>query len=89
MSDHKRDAEGMLQYSSDMNPEATPERAMHAVALAQVHATLALVEQQHLANLIAYSESIAENQRDGHVLTVKGAAEVDAIEAQIREGLAL
>lgn len=53
MSYHADEAEGLAVFSGDMNPEVTGERAMHAVALAQVHATLALVEQHRIANLIA------------------------------------
>ncbi|TQL46707.1 hypothetical protein FB562_2231 [Homoserinimonas aerilata] len=55
--DHKAEAVGFVVYSGDMNPEVTGERAMHALGLAQVHATLALVEQQKLANRIAWVHS--------------------------------
>ena len=51
--DHKTEAESMLLYSADMNPAVTGERAMHALGIAQVHATLYLAEQQRIGNLIA------------------------------------
>jgi len=43
MTDHRAEAEDWLEYSSDQNP-GDDGRAMHSVALAQVHATLALVD---------------------------------------------
>ncbi|MCT7018424.1 hypothetical protein, partial [Salmonella enterica] len=44
---------------------------------AQVHATLALVEQQRLANLIAFHD-VATRQADaGHILSSDGLARVE------------
>jgi hypothetical protein len=43
MTDHRAEAEDWLEYSSDQNP-GVDGKAMHSIALAQVHATLALVD---------------------------------------------
>ena len=91
MSNHKAEA---LRIIHDANHEVLAGRVtvaeVHAAqAAAQVHATLALVEQQRIANLIAYSNVLEENQRDGFELTDDGKAFMDRLEAQIREGLGL
>lgn len=52
---------------------------------AHVHATLALVEQQRIANLTAYLE-IAETRRKGSLHFDRGVAGLDA---EIREALGL
>lgn len=46
---------GSLHTASQLDPA----QAMYSVAVAQVHATLALVEQQRIANLIALSHESA------------------------------
>lgn len=56
MSKHVEKAKKWLEYSSNQNPEVDG-KALHSVALAQVEATLALAEQQCIANLIALAES--------------------------------
>lgn len=52
MSNHAQEAIDWIEYSSNLNPDVD-NKASHAAQLAQVHATLALVEQQRIANLIA------------------------------------
>lgn len=49
MTDHKAEALDWIEFSGDCNPERDP-KAMHSVALGQVHATLYLAEQQRVAN---------------------------------------
>lgn len=50
--DHAAEAQGWIEYSGDQNPDVDG-RAMHAAAIAQAEAALALVEQHRIANLIA------------------------------------
>jgi len=58
------------------------------VALALVHATLAVAEQQHIANLTARWAALTD-LRPGEQLTPDGRAEVDRLNDMICEGLGL
>ena len=49
---HLDATKGWLEYSAEQNPD-NDGRAMHAAALAQAEATLALAYEQRTANLIA------------------------------------
>ncbi len=51
--DHAAEAQKWIAYSEDLNPEVDYPRIAHAALLATQHATLAAVEQQRIANLIA------------------------------------
>ena len=53
--DHASMARQAMAALSDVR-KPTPAEASVAFAAAQVHATLALVEQQRIANLIAYGQ---------------------------------
>lgn len=66
--DHAAEARGLLALSHDYemahSTSPTPEEALlvcaavsNGYAAAQVHATLALVEQQRIANLIAFASA--------------------------------
>jgi len=85
----------MLTYSADLNPEVQRERAMHAAALAQAQATLALVEQQRIANLIELAKgaagSDARRAAYGALLVVvgEGFAAREEIHPDIAKGLGL
>ena len=89
--DSKAEAEKVNDYfASRMLPDA------EVIALGQMNATLALaeqtaalVEQQRIANLLAYDESLVENERDGHILNSAGRARGELIEAQVVDGLGL
>ncbi len=85
-------------------PEATGEAKADVLAEAQVHATLALVEQQRIANRIALCSLVAETERAftqhgvrahliGHEASIyeHGHYPEDApiLHADIREGLGL
>lgn len=50
---HADAARAWIEFSGDLNPEGDPARAMHAIALGQAEATLALAAEQRAANLIA------------------------------------
>lgn len=51
--DHAAEARGEMRYSHDCLADGREDRAGLALSEAQIHATLALVEQQRIANLIA------------------------------------
>lgn len=55
MSDHKADSEEWL-VAAERPDVPAGEFSTSLAAIAQVHATLALVEQQRIANLIAFSD---------------------------------
>lgn len=55
------------------------------VAIAQVHATLALTEQQRIANLLTFHD-LSQRQSQSHI-GEKERARVERVAAQIREGL--
>lgn len=80
--DHKQESEFLLQRVGGLTWEEAPQIE---VALAQVHATLALVEQQRIANLIAF---IAVEGGPYKIINEIPGATVQAI-AFIREGLGL
>lgn len=52
---HLEATKGWLEYSADENPD-NDGRALHAAALAQAEATLALAFEQRTANLLASLE---------------------------------
>lgn len=52
MTTHAQKAIDWIDYSSNLNPDVD-NKASHTAQLAQVHATLALAEQQRISNLIA------------------------------------
>lgn len=58
-------------------------------AIGQVHATLALMEQQRIANLIAFHALAVTQNHQGHLLDKDGWAQVDGVRDQIQEGLGL
>ena len=53
--DHAAEAEKWLACSADLNPVVDWPRVSHASILAAGHAALAGVEQQRLANVIAWT----------------------------------
>lgn len=63
MFDHKAEAEEWLNYSGNLNSEATPEQVIHANGMAQVHATLYAAEQQRIANLLAVAALAPQGER--------------------------
>ncbi|WP_295035086.1 hypothetical protein [uncultured Microbacterium sp.] len=71
--DHAATAEAMLNGIGSLSNVFQAERV---IAMAQVHATLAVAEEQHNANLIAYVAKWTDD-------------EVLDIDAMIREGLGL
>ena len=89
MIDHKAEAERLADLSGATIAGMTVAEVHVSQAAAQVHATLYAAERQHVANLIAYSNVLEENQRDGFELTDDGRTFMDRLEVQIREGLGL
>lgn len=55
--DHAKEAGDALYWLENAGDNIVRERGPMEVAMAQVHATLALVEQMRIANLIALAES--------------------------------
>jgi len=80
-TDHAAEAIRHRDYAESPGP-GDPQLAANWLLSAQVHATLALVEQQRIANLIA----IHDEEFPPSFLTQE---EWDAVRAQIREGLGL
>ena len=65
--------------------------ALNALVTAQIataEATLALAEQQHIANLIARAQWL-ENLPEGWEIAESGLAELDQITTRVRKGLGL
>lgn len=56
---------------------------------ALVHATLALVEQQRIANLIAFVEAANRSNTNGNPTDADGVARLESAARQVREGLGL
>lgn len=76
MTDHKAEAEKWLDPNVWREAKAADNEVPTLVAIAQVHATLYLAEQQRIANLIALAH---------HFEGEFGSGELE----QIREGLGL
>lgn len=57
---HAEEARRWIDYSADLNPEFDWPRIAHASMLAASHAALAGVEEQRIANLLAYMGLPAE-----------------------------
>lgn len=60
--DHAREAREWLQLAE--GPNVSIERTRMGADLAQVHATLALVEQQRIANLITVAGWVADSRAE-------------------------
>lgn len=60
--DHAAEAVTYYHYASANEIRDNPELAKLSMAQAQVHATLALVEQQRIANLMKYSEWLEDRR---------------------------
>lgn len=88
-ADYKTEADENIKLAQEYPIGYQHLTTSDLIALAQVNATLALAEQQRIANLIAYSNVLEENQRDGYELTDDGKSFMDRLEAQIRKGLGL
>lgn len=86
MSEHKKNAEWLLRRASHYREQGGIETAKACAQAAQAEATLALVEQQRIANLTEYvrsaSESPAAQAEEPEII-----AYLTGITQQIREGL--
>lgn len=82
MSEHVTLAEGLLEKAQ--NSGAGSDVAANAAAAAQVHATLALVEQQRIANLLA----LVTAREEDNVKAFSWAA-TERAATQVLEGLDL
>lgn len=78
--DHEAESQRCLEGVHDWQAEQgiTDETMITVTLEAQVHATLALVEQQRIANLIAYQNSFPVSQKVA-----------DAIRAEVERGVGL
>ena len=92
--DHAEVAQGWLAWSENQNPDLD-SKAIHSAAMAQAAATLALVEQQRIANLIAYWQlhtprSVKESLDNGQIeVTLLYADDDRNIDTEVRKGLGL
>ena len=101
--DHAKAAHGWSDTAS--RPELTMEQTSAFAAIAQVHATLALVEQQRIANVISLMQMQAEIDENTEMLAhdalhslisferkgtqLSGPVDVPSIRPEIREALGL
>ena len=84
MTDHKKESEQLVEQSK----KSTADPTIWLLG-AQAHATLALVEQQRIANLIALKDSINTFQREGYALDTETQGWLDKATEQAIEGLGL
>lgn len=96
MSDHVKQTQDLLEFA-DKAPKgvASPTARLTAVTAAGVHATLALVEQQRIANEIAVIrlgasalDEVAETKATVDT-TRQRVRRFNALRARIKEGLGL
>ena len=85
---HFAATKGWLEYSADENPDVDG-RAMHAAALAQAEATLALAYEQRTANLIALHRTAIHALTNGFELEDKATTELEDLAHQIETRLGL
>lgn len=60
--DHVHEAQVWVEGAE--RPDVQPEATVSLAAIAQVHATLALVEQQRIANLITVAGWVADSRAE-------------------------
>lgn len=89
--DHAAEAVSDIKYADEVLADGgDSEVAMAIASVAQVHATLALVEQQRIANLIALSQAThADGSRICHPITEPTGEYAAALRDDIRKGLGL
>lgn len=83
--DHAKEAREWNNAAS--GPALSMEQTSAFAAIAQVHATLALVEQQRTANLIAFHD--LSTRQDQSVLDETAHDRIQRAGAEIREALGL
>lgn len=85
--DHATESRGLLYYATEAVPPGPSEMRSTYIAEAQVHATLALVEQQRVANLIALAQVTIV---PGDMPVMRGIIwEGERLRSDIREALGL
>lgn len=84
MSEHKKNAEWLLRRAIHYREQAAHKSADSVALAAQAEATLALVEQQRIANLIEYLRTAASA---GAEHSPEAVAWMDDLAVEIREGL--
>jgi len=85
--DHITEARNALSANSGLG--FTDVEVMPLLAEAQAHATLAVAEQQRIANLIAYVVKLSSHTTDISNMHPDDVAAFQSMSAQIREGLGL
>ncbi len=80
--DHVAEAVSWLEYSADQNPGLDDGRAMHIAAIALLHATLALVEQRRIANILFIA-------RESHADIMEGLDALGVTADELKVGLGL
>lgn len=91
MTNHKQVAIDWVDYSSNLNPDVD-NKASHAAQLAQVHATLALAEQQRATNLLlatALSHGWGQADITAPWTSVNDTARWEAVRAEIAAALGI
>lgn len=90
MTSHKIEAERAMGMAHDGQKQGAWNNANIQVQLAIVHATLALVEQQRIANLIAFRNILTPaNKIDVSQLHKQDLADFYALIPIVRKGLGL
>jgi hypothetical protein len=89
--DHVAESERDIEYADATLSDGASDVALAIAAVAQVHATLALVEQQRIANLIALSVPQELIGTDGGTASIPSWMPGAGVELRddIREGLGL
>lgn len=77
--DHVAAAVRDIEYADAVLQEGAEEVALAVAAVGQVHATLALVEQQRIANLIALSGLSAPNGFENETYDARTAALMEGL----------
>jgi hypothetical protein len=85
--DHHASAKDSLLSAERV--QRRPNVAAMLIAVAQVHATLELAEQQKNANLIAMGANAARMVAEGTAATHEYVALIEQINPEVREGLGL
>jgi len=90
VTEHEHDAKRVMGLAHDNQNQGNWETAQIQIQRALVHATLALVEQQRIANLIAFRNMLTPaNKIDVSQLHKQDLADFHALVPIVREGLGL
>lgn len=87
--DYRYNAEEQVKLALSLPQSENEVPALVVAQIATAEAVLALVEQQRIANLIAFQALAVTQNHQGHLLDKDGWAQVDSVRYEIQEGLGL